>query len=79
MKTASVRELQHHLKKILALVERGEEVQVLRRRKVVARLVAPAPVPRESPNFVLRARTIWGKKARGKALSAIVFEARGDR
>jgi antitoxin (DNA-binding transcriptional repressor) of toxin-antitoxin stability system len=79
MKTAGVRELQHHLSKILSWVERGEEVQVLRRKKVVARLVAPEPVARQAPNFVRRAQSIWGKKPRGKALSKVVSEARGDR
>jgi len=39
MKTASVREVQHHLSKVLAWVEKGEEVQITRRNKPVAKIV----------------------------------------
>ena len=31
MKTASVRDVQHHLSRVLAWVEQGEEVQITRR------------------------------------------------
>jgi prevent-host-death family protein len=35
----SVRELQQNLKRVMARVERGETVEVTRRRKLVARLL----------------------------------------
>jgi antitoxin (DNA-binding transcriptional repressor) of toxin-antitoxin stability system len=79
MKTATIREMQHNLSEVLSWVERGEEVQVLRRNKVVARLLPPGPVPSQSPDFVARARAIWGEDPAGSALSAIVSESRGDR
>ena len=37
MKTASVRDVQHHLSKVLAWVEKGEEVQITRPNKPVAK------------------------------------------
>lgn len=43
MKTATVREVQHRLSEILASVERGEEITVTRRGKVVARIVPVRP------------------------------------
>jgi antitoxin (DNA-binding transcriptional repressor) of toxin-antitoxin stability system len=79
MKTATIREIQHNLSEVLSWVERGEEVQVLRRNKVVARLLPPQPQPSQSPDFVARARAVWGDGSRGTALSAIVSESRGER
>jgi prevent-host-death family protein len=49
MKTATVREAQHHLSKLLDEVENGEEIILTRRGKQVGRLVPPENVedPRE--------------------------------
>jgi len=79
MKTATIREVQHNLAEVLSWVERGEEVQVLRRNKVVARLLPPGPQASQSPDFVARARAVWGERPRGAALSAIVADGRGER
>jgi len=54
MKTASVREAQHHLSRLLAEVEAGEEIILTRRGEQVAKLV---PMPRnEGPADVERRR-----------------------
>ena len=79
MKSASVRDVQHELSKVLSWVARGEEVQVYRRKQLVAKLVPPDPVAIESPDFVGRARRVWGKKPRGESLSRLASEARGTR
>ena len=79
MKTATVRQVQHHLSEVLSWVERGEEVRVLRRNKVVARLVPPEPQPAASPDFLGRATAIWGSKPAGASLSAIVSNSRGEK
>ena len=79
MKTTTVRQVQHNLKQVLSWVERGEEVRVLRRKRVVARLLPPEPRPAESPDFVERARGVWGNKPRGKRLSEIALDGRGER
>jgi antitoxin (DNA-binding transcriptional repressor) of toxin-antitoxin stability system len=79
MKSVSVREVQHNLSKVLSWVERGEEVLVLRRKKAVARLVPPGPRPVDTPDFVARARRIWGEEPRGERLSEIAAKARGQR
>ncbi|MBK1881217.1 type II toxin-antitoxin system prevent-host-death family antitoxin [Luteolibacter pohnpeiensis] len=52
MKTATVREAQHHLAKLLAEVEKGEEIVLTRRGKPVGKLV-PTEVKRSVvfPNF----------------------------
>ncbi len=79
MKSVSVREVQHQFSKVLSWIERGEEVQVYRRKQLVAKLVPPNPIATESPDFVGRARRIWRKRPRGKSLSQLVSEARGTR
>src|SRR5262245_66459900 len=77
MRTATVREAQHNLPRILRSVSRGEVVEITRRNRVVARLVPAAPRPVGGlPDFVARARAIWGRRPAGKATSEIVIEAR---
>jgi prevent-host-death family protein len=39
MKQVSVREAQHHLARVLALVQEGEEIEITRRDAVVARII----------------------------------------
>ncbi len=80
MRTATVREVQHNLPKILRAVGRGEVVEITRRRRVVARVVPAAPpIAGGLPDFVARARAIWGGRPAGTPTSEIVIEARADR
>lgn len=79
MRTATIREAQHNLPKILRSVSRGEVVEITRRNRVVARLVPASPHPAAGlPDFVARARAIWGTGPAGKATSEIVIEARAE-
>jgi prevent-host-death family protein len=39
MKTASVREVQHNLARVLEMVSRGQEIAVTKRGRVIARIV----------------------------------------
>ncbi len=79
MRTATIREVQHHLSEVLSCVARGEEVAVLRRGKMVAKLVPPEPRAPQSPDFLARARAVWGDEPEGRALSRIASESRGER
>jgi antitoxin (DNA-binding transcriptional repressor) of toxin-antitoxin stability system len=79
MKTATIREVQHNLSEVLSCVARGEEVAVLRRGKMVAKLVPPDPRPPASPDFLARAQAVWGDAPEGRPLSQIVSESRGER
>jgi antitoxin (DNA-binding transcriptional repressor) of toxin-antitoxin stability system len=79
VKTATIRQVQHNLSEVLSWVERGEEVQVLKRNKVVARLLPPEPSVSTAPDFLARARAIWGERPTGTALSALVSKSRGSR
>jgi len=81
MKQATVRDVQHHLSKVLGWVAQGEEVQITRRNKLVAKLVSAHDNAGSSelPDFSGRARAIWGDAPIGKSLSSIVVEDREER
>jgi antitoxin (DNA-binding transcriptional repressor) of toxin-antitoxin stability system len=63
MKQASIRDLRYDFKKIERLLHQGEEVQITKRRRVIARLVPEGPeAARHLPDFMARLRTIYGDK-----------------
>ena len=77
MKTASVQQLPQQWPEILRWVAAGEEVQVTQQDKVIAKVVPATPAPR--PDFLARAKAIWGEQPPGKPLSELVLEARGGK
>ena len=81
VKRATIRQVQHHLSEVMKWVEDGEEVVILRRHRVVAKIVPPGRTSEtpEWPDFTGRARRIWGKRVRGKPLSRIIAEDREER
>ncbi len=63
MVTASVRDLRYEFKKIERLLRQGEEIQITKRRRIIARLVPEsAEVATEVPDFQARMRRIYGDK-----------------
>jgi prevent-host-death family protein len=77
----SVRELQLNLKRVMARVERGQVIEVTRRRRPVARLTpvrAEAPVA-PWPDLDARARTVFGDRILTPGASEVVVESRGER
>jgi prevent-host-death family protein len=84
MKTATVREVQHKLSRVLARVKRGEEVTITKRGKVVARLVPP-PVAQgngraEWPDFAGRMKRLFPEgPPSGTPTSEVVMELRRER
>jgi antitoxin (DNA-binding transcriptional repressor) of toxin-antitoxin stability system len=63
MKKASVRDLRYAFKKIERLLHQGEEVQITKRRRVIARLVPETTdAPKKTPDFLARLRSIYGDK-----------------
>jgi len=63
MKRASVRDLRYEFKKIERLLSQGEEVQITKRRRVIARLI-PEDVraTAQIPDFMERLRSTYGDK-----------------
>ncbi len=82
MKSFNIRHIQHHLATVLADVERGEEIEVLRRGLPVARIV---PLP-SAPT-----RVDWSRTARrlqaaypklrnsGTTAARLIADGRGER
>lgn len=77
MKTASVQQLPQQWPEILRWVAAGEEVEVTQQDKVIARVVPAVASPVPQPDFLARAKAIWGELPSGKPLSEVLAEARG--
>lgn len=77
MKTASLRDLRYSFDKIEHLLRQGEEVQITRRRHVIARLVPEqAETLSELPDFMERLRAIYGAKKLKVSGAELVSEDR---
>ncbi len=77
MKTASVQQVPQLWNEILGWVAAGEEVEVTQQERVVAKVVPATPPRIAQPDFLARAKAIWGEQPPGEPLSAVVSEARG--
>lgn len=79
MPTVTVRELQKNLKRALLRVERGEILQITRRRRTVARLMpdvapaAPAKEPAPWPDLAARSAKIMALSKTGRPVDAAEF------
>lgn len=62
MKKASVRELRYSFKRIERLLQQGDEIQITKRRQVIARLVPEPSLRPTMPDFVTRLRAIYGNE-----------------
>ena len=72
MKTATVQQVPQRWAQILEWLAAGEEVELTEAERIVAKLV-----PAGQPDFLARAKLIWGEQPEGKPLSALVAEGRG--
>jgi prevent-host-death family protein len=80
MKTATVREIRHDFGRVLNWVEDGEQVEITKRRRVVARLVPVRAKAKkiEWPDFQARLKMTFPNGVKGKPISEILDEARGE-
>lgn len=82
MKTATVRQVQHALASVLAEVQKGQEIAVTRRGKVVARIV-PARATQGRlrwPDSEARMdRLLSGGTVKGTVPSDLIRDLRGER
>lgn len=73
MRRASVRDLRYEFKKIERLLHQGEEVQITKRHRVIARLIPESPENAEElPDFQARLRAIYGDKVLAVSGAALV-------
>ena len=79
--SVSIRELQQNLRRVMTRVERGETVEITRRRRPVACL-APvrSPVPLSTwPDLDARARAVFGDRTISPSVAQAISDDRGDR
>lgn len=63
MKKASIRDLRYGFRKIERLLHQGEEIQITKRRRVIARLIPEGTADVvQLPDFLARLRSIYGEK-----------------
>ena len=83
MYSASIREVQRNLAALLERVEQGEEIEVRRRKRPVARIVPLAVGPvRKADWSGLRTRLdaiYGGRRVSGPPASQLIEEGRGER
>ena len=72
MKTANAQQVPQNWTQILEWVAAGEEVEVTEQERVIAKVV-----PATQPDFLARAKKIWGEQPPGKPLSELIVDARG--
>ena len=79
-RAVSMRELQQNLKRVVARVERGETVELTKRRRVVAKLVPVWPQkPAEPwPDLEARARSVFGDRVISPGASELLIQERGE-
>ena len=80
MKTASIRDIRHDFGRVLSWVEDGEQVEITKRRRVVARLVPVEAKGKkiEWPDLAARRKRAFPNGVKGKPVSEILDEGRGD-
>lgn len=61
MKKASVRDLRYDFPKIERALRAGQEIQITKRNRVIARLVPEEATP-QAPDIMARLRQIYGDK-----------------
>jgi antitoxin (DNA-binding transcriptional repressor) of toxin-antitoxin stability system len=63
MRRASVRDLRYHFREVESLLREGEEIQITKRRRVIAKLIPTKPAePCRAPDFLARLKEIYKNK-----------------
>jgi prevent-host-death family protein len=81
MKSTTVRELRNNYSKVLEWVAKGEEVEVTRRGKVVAKVVPPIPASALEVDWSKSAalnRKPWSKNLTADQSAAILAESQSN-
>ncbi|MGA7832810.1 MAG: hypothetical protein WCA21_17775 [Terracidiphilus sp.] len=62
MKIVSVRDLRYDFKAVERLLREGEEVQITKRRRAIARLVPEPQISPDLPDFMEQLHTIYDRE-----------------
>jgi antitoxin (DNA-binding transcriptional repressor) of toxin-antitoxin stability system len=77
MKKTTVRDLRYRFPEIEARLNKGEEIVVHKRKKIIARLLPIHPKWESYPDFAALRRQIFGRKKTRKTGTEVVSEERG--
>lgn len=83
MLTITVREVQHNLAKYLHIVETGEQIQINRHNRPVAKIIPISQVEDDKTvdwdeHFGIIEKVFKGRVVKGKPMEKIVTESRGE-
>jgi antitoxin (DNA-binding transcriptional repressor) of toxin-antitoxin stability system len=77
MKVVTLQTAKTKLVSLLRLVAAGEEIEIVEKRKTLARIIPPAPENVDWSETFQKLDDVWGKKPLpGKAASKILVEGR---
>ncbi len=78
MRKATVRDLRYRFREVENLLRDGEEIQITKRKRVIARLVPAEPViPSRRPDFLARLKKFYRGKPLKVTGAEIVSRERG--
>jgi len=78
MKKASVRDLRYAFPKIERALRAGEEIQIAKRGRVIARLVPEHPTA-DRPDFLARLKKIYGERTLPISGAELISRERDER
>jgi antitoxin (DNA-binding transcriptional repressor) of toxin-antitoxin stability system len=79
MERASVRQLRYSFKDVEAKLAAGEEIELVKRNKVIGRIVPVAPTRPPKVDFRARMKEMWGDRTFDFSMTDLISEGRGDR
>ena len=79
MKSATVRDLRYRFSEVEARLQRGEEVEIRRRKRVIAKLVPIRSQPDSYPDFAAIQKEIFRKRKMCMAGAELAALNRGER
>ena len=62
MRKASVRDLRYRFSEVERLLQRGETIEITKRKRVIGQLLPVRPSSRRRPDFLARLRSIYGDR-----------------
>lgn len=78
MKKANVRDLRYRFSEVETALRAGEEIEITKRRRVIARLVPVRASHRKArPNFLARLKKIYGSKLLKVSGAELLADERG--
>jgi antitoxin (DNA-binding transcriptional repressor) of toxin-antitoxin stability system len=78
MAKATVRQLRYNFRAIEARLNRGEEIDLYKRKKMIGRIVPARPQGQAYPDFESISRKIFGTRKFKKTATQMVSEQRGE-